>query len=373
MTQTQSHSPDVRDVADLSKAGTLSVEEMTMRMDRVVQMIELKRTFLKTVLKEGLEKDYATIPGCGDKRSLLKPGAEKLLELFGYYAHVQPVTEKEDWDIGLFVYVYRCEIRQKGSNVVVGTCEADCSSWESKYHFEWKYLNQIPTGIDVDSLPQKKFGRETKYRMTVENLADKRNALRKMAQKRAVVGATVLATATSDLFSSDEPPDEDGQPTAPNGSGAPPAGESPQKKDYGSPISEAQGKRLYAIRKSKKIEDAAFKSWLQAKYGLSSDREIGWKIYNEIVKQVETGRLEMPAAAPDKPAEGEAGGKLSVTQIHDLAMMLNSLGHTEEEFKRWLSEAYPQYKGLKSTNDIASDDYNAIKSAFTDASERRLI
>ncbi len=350
-----------------------SPDQMAANMQRMSAMIKLKRQFLNDNLAEGIDRDYAVIPGT-NKLSLLKPGAEKLLDWHGYYAKFILINEKEDWEIGLFAYVYRCEIRQKGSNTLVADCEGDASSFESKYRFEWKYSSELPKGIDKDTLVAKEFGRgdkkTVKYQVIVANPADKRNTVRKMSQKRALIGATVLATATSDLFAADVEPGEDGEQTEPTGNGGSKTTSAPAG-DHGDPISEPQAKRLYAIRKSNNIDDGQFKAWLKAKYGIDDDRAIGRKVYEEICKACESGHLEMPkpaqsATEPEKSGAGAApvaGAKITVPQIKDVNMLLGELKQTEAQFRAWLAEAFPQYAG-KGINDLLSADVDAVKAAF---------
>lgn len=349
-----------------------SPDQMQSNMARMKAMIELKKDFLKDNLKPGIERDYAEIPGT-KKLSLLKPGAEKLLDWHGYFASFECISEKEDWEIGLFAYTYRCTIKQKGSNLPVADCEGDASSYESKYKFEWKYDHELPKNVDPSTLPSKTYGKTVRYQVMAANLADRRNTVRKMAQKRALIGATVLATATSDLFAADVDPDDPDASAANQNSGS--GDDHAQASgDYGNPISDKQGKRLYAIRKSNGIDDATFKAWLKAKYGIDDDRTIGYKIYDEIVKACESGKLEMPAAkhSPEPAAKSEgasqqsapaSGGKISTAQLKDFYMLLGTLRKTENQFKEWLAVAYPQMAGY-GVNDLMSGDVDRIKEAF---------
>ena len=309
---------EVKTGNELVLAGGSSVSDLKARMARMSEIIKLKAEFLRDHLTEGIHNDYAVIPGTKE-RSLLKPGAEKLLDWHGYYATFTLMADKEDYDLGLFACTYRCDIKQKGSNMMMAQCEGDCSTFESKYRFEWRTLDKVPPSLNPDSLLKKNYGSEDnpwwKYQLVVDNPADKRNTVRKMAQKRALIGATVLATATSDLFTTKDPDDDDAGAGAVSGSD--PTGEAKTydpgtKKDYGKPISDAQGKRLYAIRKKHNIDDLEFKAWIRAKYGLTSDKEIGWKAYEEICKACESGHLEMPKAAEAK-AESTAQPKTKET------------------------------------------------------------
>lgn len=373
--------PEIQPGTDVSLAGSATIGDLRSRMQHMQTMIELKREFLKNNLKEGIDRDYAKIPGT-QKNSLLKPGAEKLLDWHGYYATFELRAHKEDWDIGLFAYTYRCVIMQRGSNVILCDCEGDCSNMESKYRFEWKKESDLPVGADIKTLIAKNFGSSErpfiKYQVVVANGADKRNTMRKMAQKRALIGATVLATATSDLFSADEPedPEEKGPGTGSasssthNETGTAAAG-ADNKADYGNPISEPQGKRLYAIRKTHKIDDKEFKDWLKAKYGWTSDREIGYKAYEEICKACESGKLEMPAeatpteSAPKEPAAAP-GAKVSVIQIKAINAAIRENEKDSKDFQTFLEIFDRAYVG-KGVNDILASDFDQLMAAWDKA------
>lgn len=372
----------VKDREDKSSATTAlttqaSPDQMRTNMQRMSEMIKLKKLFLQENLQKGIENDYAEIPGT-NKLSLLKPGAEKLLDWHGYYAKFVLTSEKEDWGAGLFAYTYRCEIRMKGSNDLVADCEGDASSYESKYRFEWKYGDKLPAGTKTEGLLSRGEGNSIQYQVIVANPADKRNTIRKMAQKRALIGATVVATATSGLFAADvDPDDESGSGGHQQESGGNGERNSTPSGDHGGPISDKQSKRLYAIRKNHNINDGEFKAWLKAKYGIDDDRKIGYKVYEDICKACESGHLEIPASKPTsetaKPESSQqepassapaSGGKITVAQVKDFYMLLTSLGKSEHDFKEWLPIAMPKYEG-KGVNDLQSADVDYIKEQYT--------
>ena len=380
---------------ELMLTGGSSITDLKARMARMGEMIKLKQQFLKDNLTEGIHNDYAVVPGTKE-RSLLKPGAEKLLDWHGYYASFTLMSEKEDFDMGLFAYNYRCDIKQKGSNILVGQCEGDCSSMESKYRFEWRTLAKLPPNLNPESLLQKNFAKDgtppwIKYQVIIDNPADKRNTVRKMAQIRALRGATVLATATSDLFTTKEPdegPDKgnDGHEGRTTSTGSTESTESQggdNKTDYGKPISEPQGKRLYAIRKQHKIDDGEFKAWLKAKYGWDSDKEIGWKAYEDICKACESGQLEMPKAeakpAESTPAQPEEkapaaapGAKVSVTQIKAINAAIRENEKDSKEFLTFLEIFDRAYAG-KGINDILAADYERVMAGWSRAVKEKAI
>lgn len=342
-------------------SGLPSVEEMQARMARMSALLDLRETFIREKMVKG--QDYGLVPGA-KKPSLWKSGAEKILMWYGYYAYLELTSEKEDFGAEIFAYVYRCEIRQVGTNIAVAVCEGDCSTRETKYGYRWVARDQLPENADVSSLSSRIENGKTQYRVLSDNPADKRNTARKMAQKRAFVGATMIGCALSSIFDQEMPPGDDDEQSG-----------NLNPEEYGEPINDKQGKRLYAIRMNKGIDNKAFRTWLKAKYNLDDDRKIGINIYDEICKACESGKLEMPAkstpaqpATDPTPAQGagspaSTGAKISVAQTKDFYMLLNSLGKTENQFKEWLSLAYPQMAG-NGINDLMSADVDAIKHAF---------
>lgn len=180
------------------------------------------RELVTQALQKG--RDYGEIPGV-DKPSLLKPGAERVILGFGCYARFtiveseidhdrevkyvktkwtekdQPSNwreikaaglgrnkrfggkgkEKERWvwqekeeeagvSIGLYRYVVRCDIVDRSTDAVVGSCVGACSTLESKY---------------------------------IDRPRDCENTALKMSEKRALVGAALITFGLSDQFTQD--------------------------------------------------------------------------------------------------------------------------------------------------------------------------
>ena len=92
-----------------------------------------RQKIIKSVLVEGV--DFGTIPGCGTKPALFKSGAEKVADALDLCPHFIPIREVEDVQLGYFFYRYRCELRQRGSNMVVSTGIGSCSTYEAKYRY----------------------------------------------------------------------------------------------------------------------------------------------------------------------------------------------------------------------------------------------
>lgn len=194
-----------------------------MQPDEAKAMDEQLRKCMLAVLREGI--DYGTIPGAGDKKNLLKPGAEKLLQWFGFgFSNDEVKTERDDPDhptgiadkarrVGV---TYRCTVTKAmpdGREVVVATCEGYAGFDEDRY-----WISEDDAKSKAEKAERKwaaKDNREpkpAKWMYAAEYRAPW-NTLVKMAQKRSLVGAAINATAASGLFTQDM---EDAGPAEPD-------------------------------------------------------------------------------------------------------------------------------------------------------------
>lgn len=131
--------------------------------------------FVASQLKEtktGTNGDYGVIPYVGKgKKSLLKPGAEKLAKLFGLSIAYEKIKEIEDFEKGFIFYKYKCTL----THFVTGKFVGDA--------------------IRQSNSKEKSFGGESVYECA--------NKVEAKAQKRALVAAIVQATNASDIFDAD--------------------------------------------------------------------------------------------------------------------------------------------------------------------------
>jgi len=166
------------------------------------------RSLVKSLLVEGLDGDYAHIPGTGDKDTLLKPGAEKLMTFYGLAPILECVREIEVYDgppaqeasgslpaRPYFAFRYVCRAVSKRTGQVVATCEGEANTLEKRA-----------------------------LKMTA---FDARNATIKIAEKRALVGVALIACAASSLFTQDIEEMETGER---RGSAQRPAGKAAEQK-----------------------------------------------------------------------------------------------------------------------------------------------
>lgn len=186
--------------------------------------------YVKELLRENT--DYGVIPGTNNKKVLLKPGAEKLCTLFGLRKVITYVEKIEDWEghehggEPFFYYLYRYGLFR--GDMLIAEGDGSCNSREAKYR--WRKSQRACPGCGVEGAIikgrenygggwlcyTKKGGCGAKFNDTDEritsqtverianpDIADQVNTLQKMAQKRALIAATLLAVNASDFFTQD--------------------------------------------------------------------------------------------------------------------------------------------------------------------------
>lgn len=143
-----------------------------MTANDVVAQVQLVQNVMGSVMKDG--EHYGVIPGT-KKPSLWKAGAEKLCLLFRLDAQFETV---EHYDGQHLTVRSKCTLYHIPTGQRVGSGEGLCSSKEKKYAYR------------RDGKPN-------------DNLPDVWNTVIKMANKRALVAATLVSTAASDIFTQD--------------------------------------------------------------------------------------------------------------------------------------------------------------------------
>lgn len=196
---------------------------------------ELINQYVKANLVEGMQNDYAIIPGCVQK-CLLKPGAQKLRKLFGLGVKIILIDKIIDQANNFVMFTYRAEVFNLRNDVVIASCEGACNSQEKKYR-------ERP-------IWEKKGDRREIVGYESANAMDSLNTIMKMAQKRAIVGATIEATGVSDFFTQDKEEEIiDGMPMS---DGAAPANV-PMCCGKKMMVSKFNPKELYCITCKKKV------------------------------------------------------------------------------------------------------------------------
>jgi len=172
---------------------------------QVKDQVRLLQDILKGVMTEG--QHYGKIPGAGDKPTLLKPGAEKIMSTFQLW----PDPEVDDLSFqDIIRYRVKVKLINKVSGVVEGAGVGECSSEEEKYKWraavsedEWNATDETHKRLKYG----KKWENNKHVPYTVKqvrtNPYDLANTIVKMAKKRALVDAVLTATAASDIFTQD--------------------------------------------------------------------------------------------------------------------------------------------------------------------------
>ena len=155
--------------------------------------------------------DFGVVPGTGDKPTLLKPGAEKLASLFGLSPLFEAVERVMDWTGDahggepFFYACYRCTLTR--GELVAGQGVGSCNSWEKKYRYRNVYPEKATQEEKANGRLETRTGRNGRqyqvYIVKNPDPADVVNTIDKMAQKRALVAAVLIAVNASELFTQD--------------------------------------------------------------------------------------------------------------------------------------------------------------------------
>lgn len=197
------------------------------QINQAISRQNMLTVFVRQAMVKGT--DYGTIPGCGNKLELFQPGAEKLVNLFNLSYSLALEDKIEQWDKAedpLFMYRYRCEIRDRSGAVAavkVGSCNSkeptfryvqarrECPSCGQKAIQRSRYPESDPNrGYFCNS---SKGGCNAKFEFSDDRITSQKqgkvlnpdifstiNTIEKMAQKRAFVGAVKAATNSSNFF-----------------------------------------------------------------------------------------------------------------------------------------------------------------------------
>lgn len=229
-----------------------------MSVKDILDQVKLIQEVMRAVMTEG--EHYGTIPGCGEKKTLLQPGAQKLTMTFRLAPEYQ--IQEVNLEKGHKEYRVICTLKSMLSGAFVGQGVGCCSSMESKYRYRGGVRKCPECGKEAIIKGKAQFGGgwlcwakkggcgekwedgaqeiESQSIEKVENPdpADTFNTVLKMAKKRAFVDATITATAASDIFTQDIGDDEGGIDAEPVKTSS----NSPAKSTKGVSRTSAQGK-----------------------------------------------------------------------------------------------------------------------------------
>lgn len=242
-----------------------SVEAVKVRVDQIKQL-------MKTVLKENMH--YGIIPGCGNKPTLLQPGAQKLAVMFRLTVEIlsQDIVSEGN---GHKTFTTKTRVFYNGETIADGI--GVCTTLEGKYRYRSENTGKPVPPEYWDSRDSELLGGSTFFprkidvkgkkqwiifqRVEHDNPADYWNTCAKMSYKRAYISCVIAATGSSDIFTQDieDMPEafhsekQDVQDTEPEPTPEP----APKPKTMKETITEASKEYpvLTALLKGKKIKD----------------------------------------------------------------------------------------------------------------------
>lgn len=203
----------MQEIATVNQSPLSLIQDIDVKaVETTVKKVRTLQSTLKNILTDGY--DYGKIQGCGDKPTLLKPGAEKILMAMGITSTYELVKQTENFEgKGFFSYTYKCILEKNGIKITEGWGHAN--SKEKKWGYEYVYEKDLPLGVDKDLLKKKEFESKSSgifYKYEVEADANsKANTIMKMAKKRAQIDAVLAVASLSEVFTQDFddlPPDE---------------------------------------------------------------------------------------------------------------------------------------------------------------------
>ena len=180
----------MQDIAVIEQAQTaLDIRAQVNRIQEVMKEVMIRGTH------------YGTVPGCGDKPTLLKAGAEKLMMTF----RLALDPEVEDLsDAYTRRYRVRTRVTAQSNGTFLGTGVGECASDEEKYAWREAVCKEEYDAADP-SLRREKWKRNQKAPILQvhTNPSDVANTILKMAKKRSLVDAVLTVTGASDIFTQD--------------------------------------------------------------------------------------------------------------------------------------------------------------------------
>lgn len=199
----------------------VNIEDYAMSVQGLTGQVQLIQQVMDKVMKS--DEHYGTIPGT-NKPTLLKPGAEKLCLTFRLDPDYEIIREVRDKDF--IAYTVKCRLSHIPTGKPIASGIGSCNSRETKYRYRHveestgtplpkKYWDARKAGdnkemkrlLGGDGFRAAKIDNQwviaRSEKIENDNPWDLDNTLIKMACKRALVAATLNATAASDIFTQD--------------------------------------------------------------------------------------------------------------------------------------------------------------------------
>lgn len=197
-------------------------------VNAVINRVALMQQVYRKVMLPDVH--YGSIPGTGKdkagqpKKVLFKAGAELLNVAFQFAGSFPPDRIHRVLEKDFIFYEVTCTLTHMGTGAMVGEGIGCCSSREEKYAYRkgkivcpdchaeaifkskmgpgW-YCYQKAGGCGKKWTADNAFDPKDAAKVPNENIYEQANTILKMAEKRALVAATLNATAASDIFTQD--------------------------------------------------------------------------------------------------------------------------------------------------------------------------
>jgi len=272
-----------------------SARDMEYRLAEMQEQLGVVQRFFQKVMVKG--QDYGIIPGT-DKPTLLKAGAEKLCELYGFAPVIKDIREEKNNDTGFCRYLVIITLLHKRSGTVAAEGVGEANTKEDKFLYRWIPEWKMPPNIDKSSLQFRvetaKDGKQYRfYRIENQSPHSLWNTILKIAKKRALVDATLSATRSSGIFTQDmedlqdwidaevieeDFPIQDNIKTTKE--------TQKQPNNQSKKITEKQEKYLYVQAKQKGLDSEALHKMVNELYGIEHLSELDYTQFNFVLDEL---------------------------------------------------------------------------------------
>lgn len=197
-------------------------------VENALAAFQAKKDLIDKIMRPGV--DFGTVPG-STKNTLLKAGAEKATSFFGLSARFKDAEVVTDWTgenhagEPFFYYRRTCELWR--GDYIVASVDGSCNSFEKKYRYRSSERVCPTCGKNTIIKGKQEYGggficfakkggcgakfqdsdpaiiNQEVGQIKNPDVADLANTILKMADKRALVAATLIATGLSEYFTQD--------------------------------------------------------------------------------------------------------------------------------------------------------------------------
>jgi hypothetical protein len=328
------------------------VDSKPLTASDIKAQVTLIQEVMQAVMQEGYH--YGVIPGT-QKPTLLKPGAEKLIVTF----RLAPLLTVERIDLaeGHREYQVKCTLVHIPTGRVFGEGIGSCSTREAKYRYRQseRLCPHCGKATIIKGKAEygggwlcfaKKGGCGAKFtdrdeqiteqpvgRVENPDLADIYNTILKMAKKRALVDATLTATAASDIFTQDM---EDLTPSEPEPVMPPPPTSPPLAQDS-KLLTKGQLELLQLAMRRAKITEPVLLAYLHATCSITTLKELTQGDLNAVLVWLEQAG-QATAAAPDRPltTKPKVEGAITLKQWNEVKEVVAMCHIEDRAFKNYL-------------------------------------